>query len=478
MTTYSVTTYSLTTTANTPVTITHDAIEQLRQSLSGKLVTPADEEYEAGRRIWNGMIDKKPALIARCSEATDVITVVNFARQYQLLTSVRGGGHNVSGAAIAENGLVIDLSEMNAVAVNAKAQRVRAEAGAKLGDLDRATQACSLAVPLGVVSATGIAGLTLHGGAGWQMRKRGLSIDNLLAMEIVTADGNLLKASEQEHADLFWSLRGGGGNFGVVTAFEYRAYPVGPRVWMAVPMYPLENAGKVMTAFRDFMASAPQELSAIGVFWSAPEAPEVPEEWRGKPVLITLACYTGPAEQGEQAIAPLRNLDQPIADLSGEMSWIEAQQFLDADYPDGDYYYWKSLYLDRLDDEVIATLSELTAARPSPISSIDVWMLGEAIGRIAPTATAFYHRNEAYMLGIEANWTNPDDSDANIKWAREVYKRMQPYSSGGLYLNFPGFMEEKKAVLQAAYGPNLARLQEIKAKYDPDNLFSGLLSLQ
>jgi len=470
-------TCSITTITGATTRLPGDTVKQFRNSLSGKLLVAGDDDYESARKIWNGMIDKRPALIAQCANNADVISAVNFVRQHRLLASVRGGGHNVSGAAIAENGLVIDLSPMNGVRVDAARQRVRAEAGALLGDLDRATQAFSLAVPLGVVSATGIAGLTLHGGAGWQMRKRGLSIDNLLSVDIVTAEGKLINASADEYADLFWALRGGGGNFGVATAFEYQAYPVGPRVWMAVPLYPLEDSHKVMTAFRDVMATAPEELSAIGVFWSAPKAPEVPEQWHGKPVLITLACYTGPSEQGERIIAPLRELGQPIADLSGEMNWIEAQQFLDADYPDGGYYYWKSLYLDRLDDEVIATLAQLTQDRPSPISSLDVWMLGGAIARVDPGATAFYHRGEPYLLGIEANWEDPAQSEENIAWAREVYRRMLPYSGGGLYINFPGFVEEQVTVLQEAYGPNLARLRAIKAKYDPDNLFPGLLSL-
>jgi FAD/FMN-containing dehydrogenase len=470
-------TFSIATKDGEAKLLQREVVDSLRGNLRGRIITPEDDGYDSARRVWNGMIDRKPAMIVQCAGAADVITAVNFAREHGLLISVRSGGHNVAGVAVSDKGLVIDLSGMRSVHVDPEARLARAEGGVRLGDLDHETQAFGLAAPVGVVSATGLAGLTLHGGAGWLLRKHGLSIDNLVSVEMVTADGRMRKASQGENPDLFWAIRGGGGSFGVVTSFEFRLHPVGPRVWMAVPMYPLERAEEVMGGLREYIANAPEDLMVLGVFWSAPDVPEVPAKWRGVPVVILLGCYTGPFEEGERVIAPLRQIGRPIADLSTPISWVQAQRFLDADYPDGDFYYWKSLYLDRLDDEVVRVLARHTNSRPSPLSSLDVWMLGGAFGRVSQTDTAFYKRDAPFMLGIEANWKNRNDADANIQWARDVFAEMQQFSRGGVYLNFPGFLEEREALLQAAYGPNLERLRAIKATYDPTNLFPGLLSI-
>jgi FAD/FMN-containing dehydrogenase len=452
------------------------AIERLREQLRGRVLIPGDEGYDAARQVWNGMIDKKPALIAQCAGTADVIAAVNFAQKHGLLTSIRGGGHNVAGNALLDDGLVIDLSEMRSVHVDPKHRLARVEGGARLSDLDHETQAFGLAAPVGVVSATGVAGLTLHGGAGWLLRKHGFSIDNLSSAEIVTADGQLRTASETENPDLFWGIRGGGGNLGVVTSFEFRLHPVGPEVWMAVPMYPLDQAENVLKGLQDYMVNADEDLMVLAVFWSAPEVPEVPADLRGTPVVIVLGCYTGPATEGERVIDPLRKLGVPLADLSAPMSWIQAQQFLDEDYPDGAFYYWKSLYFNRLDGEVIRVLAAYTENRPSPSSSLDVWMLAGAASRLSPSDTAFCKRDAPYMLGIEANWERQEDAEANMQWARALYDAMQPFSTEGSYLNFPGFMEDREALLQSAYGPNLERLRAIKTRYDPDNIFSGLLT--
>ncbi len=352
-----------------------------------------------------------------------------------------------------------------------------AEGGARLGDLDRATQAYGLAAPVGVVSATGIAGLTLHGGIGWLLRKHGLSIDNLLSVEIVTADGRLRRADPTENSDLFWAIRGGGGNFGVVTSFNFKVHPVGPEVWLSAPIYPLGRAQEVMAAFRDFMEAASDELMGLAVFWSAPEAPQVPKNLHGSPVVILLSCYTGPFEKGEKILAPLRRIGTPIADLGGPMRFVDVQTFLDADYPDGKFYYWKSIYLDRLDEEAIKMLSDHTASRPSPLSSIDVWTLGRAMSRVKSTDTAFYKRDAPYMIGIEANWDKREDAEANIEWARAVFEDMKKFTRGGHYLNFPGFFEERESLLLGAYGENLKRLKSVKAKYDPANLFLGAINI-
>ena len=471
-------TLSITSKDGTSETLSTDMIDKFKDNLRGDLITAEDDQYESARKLWNGMIDKKPALIVRCTGVEDVVTAVNFSKEHNLLFSIRSGGHNVAGTAIAEGGLVVDLSAMRNVTVDPGRRVAIAEGGVRLGDLDRETQKFNLAVPVGVVSETGVAGLALHGGTGWLLRKHGLTIDNLLSVDIVTADGQLKKASENENSDLFWAIRGGGGNFGVVTGFEFKLHPVGPKVWMSVPIYPLERAKEVMSACCEYMQKAPEDLMVLGVYWSAPEVPEVPEQYHGTPVVILLGCFTGPFEEGEKVIAPLRKIGTPIADLSAPLTWVEAQQFLDEDYPDGAFYYWKSIYMDHLDSEVLEALSGHTAARPSPESSIDVWMLEGAMSRISPGDTAFFKRDAPYMLGIEANWNRREDASANIDWARNVVKDMQRFTKGGSYLNFPGFVEEKEALLEGSYGPNLERLRAIKAKYDPSNLFPGTLNIE
>lgn len=460
------------------ISLPEGALDALSSRLRGELLRPADEAYESARKIWNGMIDRKPAMIVRCKGVADVMAAVDFVRENNLLLSIRAGGHNVSGASIAEGGTVIDVSGMRSVHVFPEERIARVEGGARLGDLDHETAPFALAAPVGVVSKTGVAGLTLHGGAGWLMRRHGLSIDNLKAVEIVTADGRLVRADDDRHPDLFWALRGGGGNFGVVTAFEFRLHPVGPDVWSLLSIYPLDRAQEVMAACRDFMASAPDELMVIGVYWSAPAVEEVPAEHHGKPVLILLGCYTGPADTAEKVLAPLRNIGEPLADLSTTLPWTEAQKLLDNDYPDGLFYYWKSIYLDRLDEEVVALLTYHAQRRPSPESSIDLWFIGGGtVQRVDPTATAFYQRGASYMVGIEANFRHQEEAEANIGWARDLHRDLGRFSDGGNYLNFPGFIEEKEEMLRGAYGPNLERLRKVKALYDPHNLFPGLLNI-
>ena len=452
-------------------------IEELKASLQGELIQPKDEGYNDVRKVWNGMIDKKPALITRCKGTADVISAVNFVRNHDLLFSVRSGGHNVAGGAVCDGGMMIDLSQMRSVRVDPGQQTARVEAGATLGDLDKETQAFGLAAPVGVVSATGVAGLTLHGGIGWLTRKYGMTVDNLLSVDIVTADGQLLRASKDENDDLFWAVKGGGGNFGIVTSFEFRIHPVGPLVWLAVPMYAMEKAEDGLRFFRDFMAEAPEELGAIAVFWNAPQEPPIPEEARGVPVIIFLACYAGPFEKGEEVIRPLREFDTPVADLSGPMKFLEVQKFLDADYPNGMFYYWKSLYLDSLSDEVIHAIAGHAAERPSPITSVDVWGLGGEMSRIGSGETPLIWR-PPFLLGIESNWEKFEDSEENIAWTRKVFADMKRFSRSGTYLNFPGFAEEGDDLLKGAYGSNYERLQSIKTKYDPNNLFQGTLNIK
>ena len=422
------------------------------------------------------MIDKRPAAIVRCRGAADVVAALQWASEHGLPVSVRCGGHNVSGIALCE-GLVIDLSLMNDVRVDPDLRRVRASGGATLGDIDHEAQAFGLAVPVGVVSKTGIGGLALHGGMGFLTRKFGLSCDNLVGADVVTADGRVLVVNEHAHPDLFWALRGGGGNFGVVTSFEFQAHAVGPQVSMAVVFYPIEAAPRVLNTFRDFVSTAPDEVSAIAVLWSAGHGEPFPADAQGRPVVAIAACFAGAVDAGEAVFRPLRQIATPIVDLSGPFPYRAAQQLFDPEYPSGRRYYWKSIYIDRLDDEVIQRLVAQAARRPSPLSSIDVWALGGAFGRVDPSATAFGRRTAPFLIGIEGNWDEPEADQANVAWARAVYDDMQSCSSGGVYLNFPGLGEEGEALVRDSYAGNYSRLQSIKAKYDPANLFRSTFNI-
>ena len=459
------------TTDGAPIILEQARIEAFRSSLRGESILPADAGYEDARKVWNGMIDKRPALIARCAGTADVISAVNLAREHDLLLAVRGGGHNVAGNALCDGGLVIDLSAMRGVRVDPEERTARVEGGATLGDLDHETQAFGLVAPAGVVSETGITGLTLGGGFGWLTRRYGLTIDNLLSVDVVTADGQLRKASQTENPDLFWALRGGGGNFGVVTSFEFRLFPVGPMVMLAAPFYPATKAREALRFFREYMSTAPEELFALAVFWTLPEGPAFPTERQGEPVVVFVAVYTGPVEEAARVVQPLREFDTPIVDLSGPLPWLEMQRFYNEDYPDGMLYYWKSIYLDTLSDEAIDALVARSVERPSSRSNVDVWYLGGAYSRVAPDATAFGRRDAEVMIGVEANWTDPSLSDANVRWARDVISHLRPFSSGGSYVNFGGFSDEGEQVVEDVYSRNLTRLAEIKHKYDPANLF-------
>jgi FAD/FMN-containing dehydrogenase len=447
-------------------------VDDLASGLRGDLARTGDPGYEPARQLWNGMIDRRPALIARCAGAEDVVAAVNFARDHELLLAVRGGGHGVAGHAVCDGGLVIDLSELKGIDVDPEGRRARAEGGCTLGDLDRETQRHGLATPLGVVTRTGIAGLTLTGGMGWLRRKHGLSCDNLAAAQVVTADGTLLTASESENSDLFWAIRGGGGNFGVVTSFEYRLHPVGPEVFVCFVFYPADRAREVLRFCERYLSEAPEEAAPLGILGRVPEAEEFPQDSHGEPYVALLAPYPGdgPAE-GERVLRPLREIADPIADLSGAMPYTEAQALLDEDYPDGWRYYWKSVNLPELSDEVIERLVGHAASAPSPYSTIDVWYQGGAMARVGEEETAFANRGAPYLLGIEGNWEEESGSDENVAWVRETFADLRSFSAGGVYLNFPGFLEEGEELLHEGYGTNYGRLVEVKARYDPTNLF-------
>ncbi len=449
----------------------HSVVQRFRANLRGELLRPDDGDYWEARQVWNGMIDKQPALIARCAGVADVIESVNFARENDLLVAVRSGGHNVAGTAVTDGGLVIDLSAMKGISVDPERRTARAQAGITLGELDRKTQVFGLATPLGVVSETGIAGLTLGGGIGWLRRKYGLSSDNLVSVDVVTADGRFLTASETENADLFWGIRGGGGNFGIVTSFEYRLHPVGPEVMFCFVFYPGNRAKEVLRFCDEYMAQAPDEVSPLGVLGRVPHMEPFPEHWHGEPYVALLAMYAGDVEEGERVLRPLRNLGNPIADLSAPMPYTEVQSILDEDYPDGWRYYWKSVNVKGLSEEVIERLMAHAQAAPSDHSTVDVWYQGGAMSRVGATETAFGDRSAPILLGIEANWEEPQASEGNVTWVRDCIADMRRFSDGGMYLNFPGFLEEGDKLLRDAYGENYERLVTLKNKYDPTNLF-------
>jgi hypothetical protein len=447
------------------------AVQQLRAELRGPVLGEGDAGYDATRRIWNGLIDRRPALIVRCHGVADVVDALRFARQHDLRLSVRGGGHNVAGNAVCEGGLMIDLSLMRSVHVDPLKRTALVEGGATWGDLDRATQLFGLATPGGVVSTTGVAGLTLGGGYGYLRKQYGLSCDNLLAVELVTAEGQVVRASEQENPELFWGVRGGGGNFGIATAFEFRLHPVGPEVLHLLVLYPAEESQSVLRRCYDYVATAPDALSLVTPLFSVPPVPPFPPELHGRPVQVLSGVYVGPVEQGEAVIAPLRRLGTPLLDFTAPRPYAQVQRMSDLRYPSGDLYYWKSRYLNQLDDEVLGEFVAWASRRPSPRSFVNLWHMGGAVDRVAPDAMAFSNRQLPYLIEIAANWRDPAQSEQNIAWARGCWAAMARFSPGASYLNFPGFGEEGERLVQSAYGANYARLAALKAQYDPHNVF-------
>ena len=447
------------------------ALNNLTSRLSGRAFTPGDADYEEARKIWNGTIDKKPGVIVRCGSVDDVIAAVNFARTEGLAVSVRGGGHHVAGGSLNDGGLVVDLSQMRSVSVDAAAQTARAEGGAQLQDVDTATLVHGLAVPMGLFSETGIAGLTLAGGYGWQSRSRGLSCDNLVGAEVVTADGKLLRAGSAENPDLFWALRGGGTNLGVVTSFEYRAHPMPDEVFFAFVAYPLTEAKHVLARLREFNVTSPRGVGVLSVIWTFPASEPYPEAIWNQPFVGLVGPYIGDAAEGERILQPIREFATPMLDFSGRMPFADVQRAFDEEYPQGRRYYWRSTYLKELSDGAIDTLIDLGARRPSPLTSLDVWVLGGAIQDIGRSETPIAHRDAPFMIGIESNWTGPANDAANIAWAREAQTLLASYSTGGSYLNFEDPSDQARVA--AAYGPNYKRLIQIKHRYDPDNLFGA-----
>ncbi len=447
------------------------ALDSLAQAMAGELVRPGDAAYDEARSVWNGMIDLRPAAIARCASTADVREAVRVVRETGLPLAVRGGGHNVAGLGTIDDGVVIDLSPMSTVVVDPVARRVRVGGGATLRDVDAATQAHALVVPAGVVSETGVAGLTLSGGLGWVRRQWGLSCDNLVGAELVTAAGEVLRVDAESDPELLWGLRGGGGNVGVVTELEFDAHPLGPEVFFAFVMYSLAEARHVLAEHERIVLDTGDAISTIAVLGHVPPLEDFPAEIHEAPFVAVLGVYAGAAEDGERALEPLRGLGDPLADLSGRMPFVDVQQVYDPDYPAGHRYYWKSANLPALPAEAVDVLVEQMRRAPSKHSTIDIWLNGGAIARLDDDATAFAGRGGLYVLGLESNWEDPADDDANVAWARGVLGAVESYASGGAYLNFPGFLEEGQSLVRASLGSNYDRLASLKQRLDPDNLF-------
>ena len=436
-------------------------IEELRTSVRGPVLRPGEDGYEIARKVWNGMIDKRPGLIVRCTGVADVISAVKFGRTHDLLVAVRGGGHNVGGKSLCDDGLLIDLSLMKGIVVDAANRTARAQAGVLWGEFDRETQAFGLATAGGVVSTTGIAGLTLGGGFGWLMRKYGLTCDNLLSVNLVTAEGEAITASEGENADLFWGLRGGSGNFGIATSFEYRLHSVGPIVVGGMVLHPLAQAADALRFYREFTQTAPDELTTYAGLLHSPD---------GAAVVALRVCYARPVEQGERVVQPLKNFSTPVADLFGSMSYLAQQQMFDAGFPAGNQYYEKSSFLAEISDDAIGTLISHFERVPSPLSGALIEHHGGAIRRVAEDATAFAHRAPEYNLVIPSAWIDPAESETEIAWTRGLWEAMQPFSTGGVYVNYMAEGESEERV-RAAYGTNYGRLAALKRRWDPTNFF-------
>jgi FAD/FMN-containing dehydrogenase len=453
-------------------TLSDTALAEFARQFGGQLITPTDPDYEAARRVWNGLIDRRPALIARCADAADVAAAVRFGRQHHLPIAVRGGGHSVAGHGTSDDGLVIDLAPLKHLAVDPHTRRARVGAGCTWAEVDAATQAHGLATPGGLFSGTGVAGLTLGGGLGWMRNKYGLTCDNLVSAQVVTADGRAVTASATENSDLLWGLRGGGGNFGVVTEFEFQLHPVGPEVAAVLAFYPGDQDEAVLHFFRDYTTTAPDEVSVIAVQGVVPpDHPAYPPELYGQRLILLGSVYAGDAAEGERVMQPLRSVAEPLLDFSGRMPYVEIQKLFDADYPAGARYYWKSLNLTRLDDQMISAIVAQARRQPSPHSTIDLWHLGGAIQRVSAETSAYGGRHASYLLAGEGNWHDTAHDEENITWVRDMIGALRPYSDGGAYLNFPGLLEEGQALMEASFGPQYARLAALKRTWDPDNVF-------
>ncbi|WP_319783881.1 FAD-binding oxidoreductase [Oceanisphaera sp. IT1-181] len=445
------------------------SLTALKETVTGSVVLPEDASYNEVRKIWNATIDKHPAIIVQCGAAEDVPKALHFAREQGLEVSVRGAGHNIAGNAVCEGGIMIDMSNMTQVRVDAANKIAYAEPGATLGDIDKATQQHGLATPLGINSTTGTAGLTLGGGFGWLTRQYGMTVDNLLAVDLVTADGRQLRASEQQNSDLFWAIRGAGGNFGIVTAFEYQLHPVGPEITAGLIVFPIAQAKRVLQQYRAYMDSAPEELNIWVVMRKAPPLPFLPEDVHGKEVAVLAVFYAGDPTEAERLIAPLRDFGTPYGEHIGVQPYVEWQQAFDPLLTPGARNYWKSHNFTELNDPALDIMIDYTHSLPSPQCEIFIGMIGGAANRVDSNAMAYGHRDARFVLNVHARWDEAAEDKTCIAWAREFFKASAPYASAGVYINF--MTEEEGDRVKAAYGPNYDRLVQLKRQYDPGNLF-------
>ena len=447
-----------------------DAIESIKMSLKGPVILPGEDGYDQSRSVWNAMIDRRPAFVVRCLGVADVIACVRFARSHNLLLCIKSGGHNIAGLAAADGALMVDMSLMRGVWVDNHRRIAHAQAGCLLGDVDRETQVHGLATVLGFVSQTGIAGLTLGGGFGYLTRRFGYTVDNVVGMNVVTADGKLIRADTQENPDLFWGLRGGGWNFGVVTGIDFNVYPVGPEIVGGAVAWPASEAEGVLEFYRTFTEIAPLELTLVLIMRPAPSAPWLPKDMHGKPIVVMLACYSGRPEEGEIIVAPIKLFGKPIGDVLVRRPYTQMQSLLDATQPKGRRYYWKSEYLPRIDTALCKKVMQHAAKIKSPFSAVILFQLAGALNQIKEEASAAGNRDARYILNIAGSWEKVDDDRVNIEWAREAWTDMRPFSTGGTYINFLT-EDEGPERIEAAIGKGLKRLAEVKTKWDPENVF-------
>ncbi|MCK1479943.1 FAD-binding oxidoreductase [Bradyrhizobium sp. 197] len=446
-----------------------ETLAVFRKTLRGKVCLPGEAGYDEARTIWNAMIDRHPSAVVRCRGAADIMRAVSFAREHGALLAVRAGGHNIAGNAVCEGGLLLDLSLMRGVRIDPVSRTARVEPGAILGDFDREAQAFELATPLGINSTTGVAGLTLGGGFGWLSRKFGLAVDNLISADVVTADGKLVQASATENPDLFWALRGGGGNFGVVSSFEFRLHPIGPNVLSGLIVHPFARARELLAGYRQAAANAPDELTQWVVLRKAPPLPFLPADVHGKEILVFAVCYVGDERDGNRALEPLRGLGTPIADVVGMQPFTAWQSAFDPLLTPGACNYWKSHNFVELSDGLLDVLVSQFAQLPTEECEIFIGQLGGAAGRVAPDATAYPHRNANFAMNVHTRWREPADRQRSIDWARKLFTEAAPHATGGVYVNF--MPEDETDRVSSAYGTNYAHLMALKSKYDPGNLF-------
>lgn len=459
---------------NQPVEIADEELEQLGSQITGAVILPGEDAYDQSRAIWNAMINRNPAFIVQCRTTGDIVAAVQFAKRHRLILSVRGAGHNIAGRALKDRVMLIDLSLMRSVEMNTADNTVEVEPGATLGDLDAVTQQRGRAVPVGINSTTGVSGLTLGGGFGWLSRKYGMTVDSLVAATVVTVEGEELHCSEKEHPELFWALRGGGGNYGIVSSFTFRTHPVGPDVMSGPVVYPLAEGKSVLKKYREFCANAPDEVSVWAVIRHAPPFPFLDPEYHGKPVVVLVGCYTGDLEKGEKALAPIQTFGTVLGHNVTPHKFAEFQQAFDPLLTPGVRNYWKSHNFLSIDDGLIDLLVEFGESLPSGGSEIFLAQMGGQTNRVAADETSYPHRDVEFIMNVHTRWEDPIDDDTCVTWAREFYAATRPFATGGVYVNF---VSDGDGDLEQAYAHNNARLSEVKAEYDPENVLRVNLNI-